>query len=104
MGVASPRSGFLWTPAYWGFEGGHYRFYNGYWGPHVGFYGGINYGFGYGGVGFEGGYWNGPHFFYNTAVVRFGGGFHPVVRVQPDRCRQQLSMSHASASTAARAA
>ena len=76
--VLPPRVGVLWTPAYWGWEGGHYRFYNGYWGPHVGFYGGINYGFGYGGVGFEGGYWNGPHFFYNTAVVRFGGGFHPV--------------------------
>ena len=24
----------------------------GYWGPHVGFYGGINYGYGYGGVGY----------------------------------------------------
>ena len=76
--VLPPRAGFLWTPAYWGWEGGHYRFYDGYWGPHVGFYGGINYGFGYTGVGFAGGYWNGPHFFYNTAVVRFGGGFHPV--------------------------
>ena len=59
VGHARPESGFLWTPAYWGWEGGHYRFYNGYWGPHVGFYGGINYGFGYGGVGFAGGYWNG---------------------------------------------
>ena len=41
----------------------------GYWGPHVGFYGGINYGYGYGGVGFIGGRWGGDHFVYNTAVV-----------------------------------
>ena len=53
--VAAPRVGVLWTP--------------GYWGPHVGFYGGINYGFGYGGVGFVGGEWRGGAFAYNTAVV-----------------------------------
>ena len=64
-----PAAGLLWTPGYWGFVGGQYRFNEGYWGPHVGFYGGINYGFGYGGVGFEGGYWNGGHFFYNHAVA-----------------------------------
>jgi hypothetical protein len=34
----------------------------------VGFYGGINYGFGYGGVGYEGGRWEGGHFSYNTYV------------------------------------
>jgi hypothetical protein len=75
--VLPPQPGVLWTPPYWGFAGGVYGFHPGYWGPHVGFYGGINYGFGYGGLGFEGGYWNGGHFFYNTAVVRFGVGFHP---------------------------
>ena len=31
----------------------------GYWGPHVGFYGGVNYGYGYVGVGFVGGRWEG---------------------------------------------
>lgn len=67
--VAPPRVGLLWTPAYWGFAGGVYGFHPGYWGPHVGFYGGINYGFGYGGVGFVGGEWRGGHFAYNTAVV-----------------------------------
>jgi len=67
--VAPPRVGLLWTPAYWGFAGGVYGFHAGYWGPHVGFYGGINYGFGYGGVGFVGGEWRGGHFAYNTAVV-----------------------------------
>ena len=50
--VAPPRVGVFWTPGYWGFAGGLYGWHAGYWGPHVGFYGGINYGFGYGGVGF----------------------------------------------------
>ena len=54
------------------------RSIDGYWGPHVGFYGGVNYGFGYGGVGFVGGRWNGGFFAYNTAVlnVGVGVGFH----------------------------
>ena len=67
--VAPPRVGVLWTPGYWGFAGGLYAWHPGYWGPHVGFYGGINYGFGYGGVGFVGGHWFGGRFAYNTAVV-----------------------------------
>jgi hypothetical protein len=67
--VAPPRVGFLWTPGYWGWNEGVYVFHTGYWGPHVGFYGGINYGFGYGGVGFGGGEWRGGRFAYNTAVV-----------------------------------
>jgi hypothetical protein len=67
--VLAPEPGFLWTPPYWGWGGSGFVFYNGYWGPHIGFYGGINYGFGYFGVGFEGGRWEGDHFFYNRAVV-----------------------------------
>ncbi len=67
--VAPPRVGVLWTPGYWGFEGGFYGWHAGYGGPHVGFYGGINYGFGYGGVGFFGGRWAGGGFVYNTAVT-----------------------------------
>ncbi len=67
--VMAPQVGFLWTPGYWGWGGGGYLFHAGYWGPHVGFYGGINYGFGYGGVGFVGGEWRGGVFAYNTAVM-----------------------------------
>jgi hypothetical protein len=67
--VLAPRPGFLWTPGYWGFAGGLYAWHAGYWGPHVGFYGGVNYGYGYGGVGFYGGRWEGGHFAYNTAVL-----------------------------------
>lgn len=67
---AAPYPGALWTPGYWGFYGGRYRFYRGSWGLYIGFYGGVNYGYGYYGMGYSGGYWNGPHFFYNTAVTR----------------------------------
>jgi WXXGXW repeat (2 copies) len=67
--VRPPQYGYLWTPAYWGYAGGVYGFHSGYWGPHVGFYGGINYGYGYGGSGFYGGRWQGNSFRYNTAVV-----------------------------------
>jgi len=66
--VVAPEVGFLWTPPYWGWEGGRYFFHAGYWGPHVGFYGGIVYGFGYFGQGYEGGRWDGGHFFYNRFV------------------------------------
>src|SRR5579863_4654710 len=66
--VLAPQIGFLWTPGYWGWGGGGYFWHAGYWGPHVGFYGGINYGFGYTGFGYQGGYWNGGHFFYNRGV------------------------------------
>ena len=67
--VMPPRVGVLWTPGYWGFAGGVYVFHAGYWGPHVGFYGGVNYGFGYGGVGFVGGRWAGGAFAYNQSVT-----------------------------------
>ncbi len=67
--VLAPEVGFLWTPGYWGWVDGGYVFYDGYWGPQVGFYGGINYGFGYFGHGFEGGRWDNGHFFYNRAVL-----------------------------------
>ena len=72
--VPSPYVGALWTPGYWGFEGGHYLFHDGYWGPHIGYYGGVNYGFGYGGIGFAGGMWRGGFFSYNTAVMHVGVG------------------------------
>jgi hypothetical protein len=66
--VEVPQPGFLWTPGYWGWGGDAFVFHEGYWGPQVGFYGGVNYGFGYAGVGFEGGEWRGGTFFYNRSV------------------------------------
>ena len=78
-----PGPGYLWTPGYWAWGdewlllgAGHLGraaaaglsldagllglgrrrllWHAGYWGPHVGFYGGVNYGFGYGGHGYRG--------------------------------------------------
>jgi hypothetical protein len=69
-----PKLGLLWTPAYWGFTGGYYVFHPGYWGQQVGYYGGINYGFGYNGTGFVGGRWVGNAFHYNSAVSHVDTG------------------------------
>jgi hypothetical protein len=67
--VMAPQPGLLWTPGYWGFAAGVYGWHPGYWGPTIGFYGGINYGFGYTGVGYAGGYWRGGQFYYNRNVT-----------------------------------
>jgi len=56
--VVAPRVGYLWTPGYWGWGGEAYVFHVGYWGPVVGFYGGIDYGWGYTGRGYYGGRWD----------------------------------------------
>jgi len=66
--VPAPEVGYLWTPPWWGWSGGAYLFHAGYWGPTIGFYGGINYGYGYFGHGYEGGRWNNGRFFYNRSV------------------------------------
>src|SRR5467141_2838823 len=66
--VEAPEVGFLWTPGYWGWERGAFFFHEGYWGPHVGWYGGIVYGFGYFGHGYEGGRWDNGRFLYNRSV------------------------------------
>jgi hypothetical protein len=63
-----PQPGYLWTPGYWGYTGGRYRYNNGYWGRHIGYYGGVDYGNGYTGAGYQGGYWQGDRFNYNRAV------------------------------------
>lgn len=60
--------GMLWTPGYWGWNNTAYLWHAGYWGPHVGYYGGINYGHGYIGNGYRGGYWRGRSFYYNSTV------------------------------------
>src|SRR5580658_2697686 len=70
--IQPPIVGVLWTPPYWGWNNGAYVFYDGYWGPQVGFYGGVNYGFGYGGNGYDGGRWNGGNFAYNRSANNFG--------------------------------
>lgn len=66
--VLAPEPGLLWTPGWWGWSAGAFLFHEGYWAPHVGFYGGINYGFGFFGDGYAGGRWDGNRFYYNRAV------------------------------------
>lgn len=66
--VLPPAVGLLWTPGYWAWEGPTFVFIAGYWGPVVGFYGGIDYGFGYPGHGYYGGRWTNGRFFYNRNV------------------------------------
>ncbi len=65
-----PQVGLLWTPGYWGYNQGQnqYNYNQGYWGNQVGYYGGVNYGYGYYGTGYNGGNWQGNMFRYNTAV------------------------------------
>ena len=64
--VRAPVVGYLWTPGYWGWSDSLYVWHAGYWGPHVGYYGGIDYGFGYAGHGYYGGHWDHGTFVYNT--------------------------------------
>lgn len=71
--VEPPQPEVFWTPPYWAFIDGAYVFHRGYWGPHVGFYGGVNYGYGYSGEGFEGGRWDHGAFFYNRAATNLDG-------------------------------
>jgi hypothetical protein len=66
--VEPPQPELLWTPAYWGWFEGRYVFHPGYWAREVGFYGGIDYGYGYTGDGYFGGRWDHGAFFYNRAV------------------------------------
>ena len=67
--MLAPEVGFLWTPPWWGWSEGVFIFHEGWWGPVVGFYGGVDYGFGYFGSGFVGGRWEDGQFFYNRAVT-----------------------------------
>jgi hypothetical protein len=72
--VMAPYVGALWTPPWWGYSGSAYLWHAGYWGPYVGFYGGINYGFGYTGLGFSGGYWRSGVFDYNRSALNVDAG------------------------------
>jgi WXXGXW repeat (2 copies) len=81
--VEPPQPGLLWTPGYWALAAGVYAFRPGYWGSQVGFYGGIDYGFGYAGSGYQGGRWDNGRFFYNTAVNNVGAAHIANVYHQP---------------------
>ncbi len=74
--VLPPEEGLLWTPGYWGWNDGAYLWHEGYWGHHVGYYGGVDYGYGYGPHGYDGGRWDHGRFYYNTAANRIPPNAH----------------------------
>jgi hypothetical protein len=79
-------------------------FNEGYWGMSVGFYGGIDYGFGYFGHGYEGGRWENGHFFYNTAVNRVdGNAIRNVYNTRVNETANRVSYNGGSGGTNARA-
>ncbi len=94
--VAPPAVGLLWTPPWWGWNNGVYVFNEGYWGPTVGFYGGINYGYGYSGSGYWGGHWEGDTFRYNTAVTRVNTNVVHNTYVDRSVVNKQVDTSRAS--------
>ncbi len=84
--IMPPEPGLLWTPGWWGWNDDAYYWHPGYWGPRVGFYGGINYGYGYFGYGYVGGYWDRDRFFYNRDVNRIDDRYvHDVYYRHVDR-------------------
>jgi hypothetical protein len=94
--VAPPTVGLLWTPPWWGWNNGVYVFNTGYWGPTVGFYGGINYGFGYWGNGYWGGHWQGDRFYYNTAVTHVNNTVIHNTYIDKNVVNKQVNRSHTS--------
>lgn len=91
--VMPPRIGYLWTPPWWGWNDGVYLFNAGYWGQSIGWYGGVDYGYGYYGHGYEGGYWQGNTFWYNSRVNNLGGARFNAVY---DRSYAGRNFSHVS--------
>lgn len=74
--ILAPYYGALWTPGYWAWsdDDDRYGWHGGYWSTHIGYYGGINYGFGYTGYGYYGGHWGDGGFAYNRAVTNIYNG------------------------------
>ena len=67
--VRPPVVGVLWTPGYWAWRENAFVWNEGYWAPHVGFYGGVNYGGGYDGRGFMGGGWHNGVYNVNRSIT-----------------------------------
>jgi VHL beta domain/WXXGXW repeat (2 copies) len=108
--VAPPIVGYLWTPGYWIVQRGMYAWHGGYWGPHIGFYGGINYGHGYFGRGFVAGSWRDGRMIYNQPVgngasitrVSYNGGGGGI-GAQPNAAELSAATDYHIAPTSAQA-
>ena len=104
--VMPPEIGYLWTPGYWGWGGNGFMFNEGYWGLSMGFYGGVNYGFGYFGSGYDGGRWDHGHFFYNSTLNNINrNSIHNVydTRVNEPRGANRISYNGGQGGISARA-
>src|SRR6202044_485820 len=55
--------------SWWGYENNVYRLHWGFWASSIGFYGGINYGYGYTGRGYYGAYWRNNTVYYNRSIT-----------------------------------
>jgi hypothetical protein len=93
--VQAPEPGLLWTPGYLGWDNGYYQWHTGYWGNEIGFYGGVNYGFGYFGHGYDGGYWEGGRFRYNGAYSNVRGN-REIVNVYNKTVINNITVNHVS--------
>jgi hypothetical protein len=102
--VLPPMVGDLWTPGYWGWGGAGFMFNEGYWGLSVGFYGGIDYGFGYFGNGYEGGRWENGRLFYNTSLNRVdANAIHDTYNTRVDERVNRVSFNGGNGGVNARA-
>jgi hypothetical protein len=99
--VKPPRHGLLWTPPYWSRVDGAYVFHAGYWAEHVGFYGGINYGYGYTGDGYQGGRWENGAFLYNRANLGSAKIEHVYDKAVADESASRVSFNGGSGGTKA---
>ncbi len=119
---AIPAPGYIWTPGYWAWGGDDYYWvpgtwvlaaaaripvdtgllglvrraylwHQGYWGPHVGFYGGVDYGYGYGGNGYEGGEWRWRHVLLQPQRQQHSRKCPYHQRLQPHRGQQRHGQS-----------
>jgi hypothetical protein len=75
----------------------------GYWGPSVGFYGGIDYGYGYSGNGYEGGRWENGRFFYNTSLNRVNANSRNVYNTRVNENVNRVSYNGGGGGISARA-
>jgi hypothetical protein len=105
--TAAPIEGYLWTPGYWFVQRGGFAWREGYWGPHVGFYGGVNYGYGYFGQGFIRGTWQDGRLVYaragtyNAAIARVSYNGGNGLGVQPNAAEIAAGAEHHVPQTAA---
>ena len=99
-----PAADLFWTPGYWAWNASNhdYVFHSGYCAPTVGYYGGIDYRFGYSGQGYHGGFWRNDQFVYNRAVNDLGNVHVATYANQVFAPAKHISYNGGTGGTAAR--